>query len=123
MTTQDTGDDLVHLIHQLVRLCKRYDERASSYLADPFRLSLDGLPEADLARVSAAFGRPAAIPVDFGYGDGPPMIHASCFIPIGSLTVYLCSKRRRATRAEIDTAVADVHRSAADITPSPTGEQ
>lgn len=133
-----TGNDLVQLIHQLVGLCKQYDpsfdQGASSYTGSPFRLSLDGLPEADLERVSEALGHQTTKPIDFGYGSGPPTIYASCFIPIGSLTIYLCSKRRPATRTEIDAAVADAHRRAAQAgsrpeasttlpNPSPNGDR
>jgi hypothetical protein len=123
MITQASADDLVHVIRQLVTVCKRYDpwfdHSASSYSGSRFRLSLNGIPEADLERVAEALSHLVTKPIDFESGGGRPTIQGSCFIPIGGLTIFLCSKRRPATRAEIDAAMADIHRRAAQVGPEP----
>jgi hypothetical protein len=106
--------DILQLIDQLASVCKRYDpdfaHRVTSYAGSPFRLSLDGVPESELERVAEAFGRPVTKPLDLELGAGLPTIHASSFIPIGSLSIFLWSKRRPATRAEIEAALADINR-------------
>lgn len=116
MRADDTAEAMARLIDDLIVLCRRFDpafdERAPSYSASPFRLSLDGVPEADIERVAAEFGRAVSRPLDFAVGSGTPNVHASVFVSIGSLSVFLCAKRRPPTPAELAHALAEIHRSA-----------
>jgi len=109
------ADDLLNFIRQFVDVCKRYDptfdQQAPSYGGgNPFQLSLHGVPEEEIERVAKELGQPMSRPIDFGYGTSPPTAYASCFITTGSLSVFLCSKRRPATHAEIDAAMSDIRR-------------
>jgi hypothetical protein len=117
MTTEAAADGLVRVIQQLVALCRRYDPRfeqsAALYAESALRLSLDNVPEGEIDRVAGRFGHPVQRPIDFGCAGAAPTTYTCCYFLVGRLTIYLCSKRRPATAAEIEAPAADAHQRAA----------
>ena len=103
-------DNAIVVIRQLIELCRRYDpdfDQPRSY--EPFRLSLDCVPEAELDIIAREFGANISRPVNFAVGyESCPTVQPYAHVRIGSLSLSLCSKLRKATAAEIDAEVAGI---------------
>ena len=119
MTEATSADNILRLINDLITICKscdpHFEHSSRSYGESVSRLTLDGVPESVVQRIADVFDRAVVRPIDFQIGQGAPTTHASVFVQIGSLTIFLWSNRRRATRSEIDAAIADISRFTATV--------
>jgi hypothetical protein len=102
-------------IRQLADICRRYDPDFDKdeflYRPDAFKLSLEGVPEAEVEAIAAAFGATLRRAVDFSVGfGGCPTVRPSAHIHIGRLTVFLLAPIRRATPAEIEDTMDEIRK-------------
>ncbi len=101
------------VIRQLIELCRGYDPDfdRQCYYEGPFRLTLEGVPESELAVIAAEFGASVLRSVSFaGDHNSCPTVQPNAYVRVGALSIALFSKTRGATAAEVDTAVASIKR-------------